>query len=80
MKKIRTFALTVLLLLCFTLLFACNDAPDLDGDGGKDPTPDGENSGENGGNSNENGGESALSEYGDNVVDYDALFGGNDND
>ena len=82
MKKLRTLFLLGLLTLCTVLFFACNDDPTPTPDGG---TTDGGTT-DGGGGTTDNGGDTApdapssLNEYGDNVVDYDSLFGGAENE
>ena len=62
----RLLALMLLMALCLALFIGCNGdaptpAPDGGDDGGVTPAPDAP---------------SSLNEYGDNIVDYDSLFGG----
>ena len=86
MKKLRTLFLLGLLTLCTVLFFACNDDPTPTPDGGTTDggTTDGGTT--DGGGTTDNGGDTApdapssLNEYGDNVVDYDSLFGGAENE
>lgn len=71
MQKLRTLLLLLALALCLSCFFACDNgsSPDAgddgDGDGGQTSAPDAP---------------SSRNEYGDNVVDYDSLFGGNENE
>ena len=70
MKKLRTILAMLLLLSSLAFLFACNgDEPSGDHGG------DGNGSENNGGNGAPDA-PNSLNQYGDNIVDYDSLFGG----